>query len=102
MSQQTPSQPNPRRVAAGRRNRKKRGPLTPAGREKLRLAALKNRPWLHATGPKTPEGKARSAANGRKTQKGPKSIRQMRAELADVRLLLRDMQILIEGAGRER
>jgi hypothetical protein len=39
--------------------------LTPEGRERLRLTALANRPWEHSTGPKTPEGKSRSAANGK-------------------------------------
>ena len=29
----------------------------------MRLAALANRPWEHSTGPRTPEGKSRSAAN---------------------------------------
>jgi hypothetical protein len=38
--------------------------LTPEGRHRLREAALANRPWEHATGPRTAEGKARSAANG--------------------------------------
>jgi len=44
----SPSQPcpNPRRQQAGRVNRLKRGPLTPEGRERLRQAALTNRPWL--------------------------------------------------------
>jgi hypothetical protein len=37
--------------------------LTAEGRQRLRLAALANRPWEHSTGPRTPEGKSRSAAN---------------------------------------
>ena len=37
--------------------------LTPAGRERLRRAAARNRPWRFSTGPRTPEGKARSRAN---------------------------------------
>jgi hypothetical protein len=41
---------------------KRRG-LTAEGRQRLRLAALANRPWEHSTGPRTPEGKSRSAAN---------------------------------------
>jgi hypothetical protein len=57
--------PNPRRVAAGRLNRRKHKGFTPEGRERLREAALKNRPWRHATGPRTPQGKARAAANGK-------------------------------------
>src|SRR5258705_294308 len=39
------SQPNPRRQAAGRRNRRLRGPLTDAGLGRLRAAALVTQPW---------------------------------------------------------
>jgi len=101
MLRKTLSPPNPRRVAAGRRNRQKRGPLTPQGRERLRQAALENKPWLRATGPRTPEGKARSAANGRKTQKGNESVREVRTELADVRLMMQDIQALLKMARPE-
>jgi hypothetical protein len=38
--------------------------LTPQGRRRLQEAALANRPWEHSMGPRTAEGKARSAANG--------------------------------------
>ena len=79
---------NPRRVAAGRRNRKKRGPLSQAGRQQLREAALRHRPWERSTGPTSPEGKAKAAANGRRRQRGSKSLRQIRKEVAtDARLL---------------
>ena len=73
---------NPRRVAAGKLNVLLRKGLTPAGRERLRAAALANRPWRFATGPRTPVGKAQSAANGKLGQKGPLSVRELRAELA--------------------
>jgi hypothetical protein len=72
---------NPKRVAAGKRNRKKRGPLTEEGLSRLREAALENRPWEHSTGPKTVAGKAKAAANGRARQSGPKSRRQIRKEV---------------------
>ena len=49
-----PTAPNPRRVAAGERNRTKRRGLTAEGREKLRQSALAARPWQYATGPRTP------------------------------------------------
>ena len=87
-----PGRPNPNRVRAGRLNRLKRRGLTPAGRERLRQAALRNQPWRFATGPRTPEGKARVAANGKARQQGPKSVRQIRAELAGLRGLLKEMQ----------
>jgi hypothetical protein len=83
---------NPRRVAAGRQNRTKRKALTPAGRERLRQAALSSRPWRFSTGPRTPAGKARSAQNGGARQRGPVSVRRLRAGLADVRALLGDLR----------
>jgi hypothetical protein len=82
---------NPRRQAAGRESRRKRGPLTEAGRAALRAAALRNRPWLWATGPRTADGKAKVAANGRRRQRGAVSTNDARADLADVRQLLRRM-----------
>ena len=96
------SPPNPRRVAAGRRNWLKRGPRTPAGRERLRQSTLKNKPWLWSTDPRTPEGKAKVAANGRKHQKGEKSVRQLRASVADVRLMVERMvagRTMLESTG---
>jgi hypothetical protein len=89
---QTPDQPpNPRRVAAGRANRAKRGPLTQEGRERLRTAALRNKPWLRSTGPKSPEGRAQSAINGKQGQVGARSVREVRADLKAVRALIRAM-----------
>ena len=54
----------------------------------MRDAAMVHQPWRFATGPRTPEGKARSAANGRKRQSGEYSIRELRAEVAEVRSLI--------------
>ena len=85
------SLPNPKTVAAGRRNRKLRGPLTPEGRERLRQAALANRPWTRSTGPKTQAGKAKSAANGAKQRKDQHSARQTRASVTDVGILAEQM-----------
>ena len=91
MRKHPPSSPNPRRVAAGRRNRLLRGPLTPDGRERLRSSALKNQPWRFSTGPRTVAGKDRSANNGRYAQKGERSVRQIRAGVADVWLMIQEM-----------
>jgi len=85
------TQPNPRRVAAGRANRRRRGPLTETGRERLRAAALRDKPWLHATGPRTARGKAQAARNGKRRQRGPRSVREVRADLGEVRSLIRAM-----------
>jgi len=51
------------KIAANRRNWAKCGPLTDAGRERLRLAALRDRPWEGSTGPRTPDGMARTRMN---------------------------------------
>jgi hypothetical protein len=82
----------------------KRKGLTDEGREALRQAALANEPWMHSTGPRTAQGKAASSANGKKRQRGPQSIRELRKELSDVRLLLaglRDLRVAAAGPQNE-
>jgi len=79
-------------VLAGCLNRKKRGELTPEGREKLRQTALRNEPWRFSTGPKTANGKATVAQNGRARQKGPTSVRAARTEARAVRDLIHAMR----------
>ena len=83
---------NAKRVAAGKQNRLKRGPLTPAGREQLRRAILRTQPWRYSTGPKTAEGKAQSALNGKVRQTGPYSVREYKRNLAPYYDLLKDMR----------
>ena len=93
--------PSPNRVAAGKRNRLLRKGLSPEGRERLRQSALANRPWRFSTGPRTPEGKARAAANGKKRQRGAQSVRELRAEVAGVQALvysMREMQIVASSS----
>lgn len=85
-------QPNPRRITAGRHNRLFRGPLSDEGRQRLRAAIFRIQPWIRATGPKTTAGKQRSAANGRLRQCGKQSVRQLRAELADVGLIVSSLR----------
>ena len=70
----------------------KRPALSVEVRQRLREAAIRNRPWLKATGPKSDAGKAIVAMNGRKRQKGPRSVRQIRADLADVTELIGTMK----------
>src|SRR5262245_25874407 len=86
-----PHIPNPKRVAAGRLNRALRGPLTSEGREKLRQSALRNRPWEHR-GPRSPAARAQSKSNGKARQRGPLSVREVRAELKEVRELIQQMR----------
>ena len=71
-----------------------RRPWSPEDRARQRQNALRFRPWEHATGPKTPEGKRRSAANGPRYQRQPGSQRAVRASLADVRALISASQNL--------
>lgn len=52
-----------RKLTANRANLRTRKGLTPAGRQRLREAALRNRPWEVSTGPRTAGGKARSRGN---------------------------------------
>lgn len=83
--------PNPKRVAAGKRNRALRKGLTPDGVERLRQAALACRPWEMSTGPRTAAGKARAAANGLARAKGPESVRGAHREVAELRGLFARM-----------
>ena len=83
--------PNPKRVAAGRQNRAKWRGLTPAGAERLRQSALVHQPWRFATGPRTPAGKARAALNGKRQQKGQRSVREIRRLRAELAQLSRTM-----------
>ena len=67
------------------------GRFTPEGHERLRATALANRPWEKARGPVTAEGKARSSMNGLCNRQGGKSLRQLKAEVAGVLALARQM-----------
>jgi hypothetical protein len=87
----TTAVPSLRRIAAGKQNVLKRKKFTAEGLARLRAVALANQPWRFSTGPRTVEGKRRSAANGRARQKGSQSVRQLRAERADYLGLIRTM-----------
>jgi hypothetical protein len=82
---------SPARKRAGLQYWKKRRGLTAAGREALRRAALRNKPWLASTGPRTPEGKATVALNGKQRQAGELSVREARRSLAEELALAGDL-----------
>jgi hypothetical protein len=84
--------PNPKRIAAGKLNRLQRGTITEEGRERLRQNALKNKPWLHSTGPRTQAGKKRSADNGRWRQQQLLSNRQLKRDLQNLSTLFHILQ----------
>jgi hypothetical protein len=82
---------DPRQAEPALRNRRRPKNWSTEGLERLRAAAWATRPWELTRGPTTAAGKARSAANGRSRQKGEKSVRQLRAELASVLILIEEM-----------
>jgi hypothetical protein len=84
--------PNPRRVRAGKMNRLKCRALTAEGLERLRAAALRHQPWRWACGPKTSAGKLQSVTNGKKRQKGSRSLREIRGDLAELRQWLQELR----------
>jgi hypothetical protein len=87
----SPPTPNPRRVAAGRLNRRRRRGLTVEGRERLRRSALAHRPWEHSTGPRTAAGKAKAAKNGKFPRPSAPPAPAASGPLADLTHLVQDM-----------
>ena len=79
---------NPKRVQAGRINRMKRGPLPLESMYRMRVAVNKNKPWKRSTGPRTLEGKAIVARNGKVRQMNPRSIREIRADICGIMCLI--------------
>ncbi len=85
---------NANRVAAGRINGCKRRRWTDEEKKRIRERCLLTKPWLHATGPRTLEGKLIASANGRYRQAVGESVRSIRAGVADVQQLLQSMRSL--------
>ena len=88
---------NPNRVAAGRANRAKRPQLSELSRKKLRDAALTNRPWQHATGPRTADGKKRVSINARKAASSCDAASTVDPTLANAAALLKQVSALRRG-----
>lgn len=96
---------NPRRVAAGRRNRELRRGLTDVGRERLRESTLRFQPWRFAKGPKTDAGKRQVATNGKVRQLGSLSVRERRALMAELTADLgafRELRGLVPGPSEKK
>ena len=51
-------------------------------------------------GLRTTEGKMKAALNGKKRQKGSRSIRELKADLSDVQLLIEQMAALTKRVGQ--
>ncbi len=83
---------NPRRAAAGRRNRLLRGPVTAEQRQRCREAALERQPWLHSTGPQTAAGKAKAAANNQRRHCCLPEARLLREDSAAVLEMIKAMR----------
>lgn len=88
-----PKAKNHRRVEAGKRNRALRRGITDTGRQKLRDAIGRHKPWLKTCGPKTPQGKAQAAKNGLRGK--TTSMRQIDREL-------KFLQSLVDGMRKSR
>ena len=95
----SPPSLSPRQIA-GKVNRSKRKALSPEALQKLREAAFRNRPWKWSTGPRTAQGKAKAAANGKARQKGPVSVRELRDAVAEVRGMVENISSLRLAAAR--
>ena len=77
----------PRQRAAANARAHRRPGFTPEGLERLRAAALEQKPWLSSTGPRTDAGKLRSRMNAYKG--GFKSrLRSFQAYRRDLRTWL--------------
>jgi hypothetical protein len=91
--------PNPKRVAAGKLNRSKRGPISSIGKAKLRLAIYRVKPWLLSTGPKTSQGKAESARNGLLRVKNGENLRKVRRNINKISQMMKELRDLRDEIG---
>ncbi len=91
MSSQPWMMPSPRHAEVLKCNRAKRKGLTEEGRKRLREAAMATKPWQHAKGPTTSEGRKQSVINGKVRQKGEFSVREARAQVKANQEMLRQI-----------
>ena len=91
---QTLSPPSPLKwenEVSNSKNPLKRRAWTESRRKTQAERAQKQQPWRHSTGPKTPEGKAKSAANAHKTGLHTAQIRKLRAVLRAHKAFLKEI-----------
>jgi hypothetical protein len=89
---------DPGRFRIARENRARWRGHSVAGLERLRQAALRNRPWRFSTGPRTPEGKVICAANGRRLKRDIYSFPEIRGEIKQANALALALAELRERA----
>src|SRR5262249_41267872 len=75
------------------RPRRKRGrdTFTAEGLEKLRQTALTHQPWKKSTGPRSAKARAQAVINGKRRQLGERSVREVKADVAELNYLLQHM-----------
>ena len=66
--------------------------LTADGRKRQQASIRIHKPWEQATGPRTDDGKTKSAQNGCLTRRGNRGISAMRREMAAVAQLIHMMR----------
>ena len=76
--------------------------LTPAGLASLRSSAQCAKPWTRSTGPRTPDGKARSRMNAMKHGERSSEAVLRRRELTDLLALIKGMANLWGNHGAEK
>jgi hypothetical protein len=86
-------------VAAGKLNGSKRRAWTHEDIDRLRRQCLERQPWQHATGPRTADGKQRSASNGNLRRRSPESVRSLRVRAQEIQTLELEMALFRDSVG---
>jgi hypothetical protein len=87
---------DPQRSRIARENRAKWPGHTDAGLQRLREAALRYKPWLYSTGPRTELGKQICANNGRRSKRDIYSFPEVRAAIRAANFQIRELVKLRE------